>query len=1118
MKENYGGDIRQIDKHLNINNCSFKNSSAKHGGSVAFIVQNSFFSAVDDYYLANISDSQFIGCHADINIDDSIGGAFLFDSNLHQTDNNLYLNNLLFINNTAAVGPAMAIINEEAIVDIVSDDDDNFNDSIIYINNTGTVISEYDSVSTPVSLYVIAADTTQICPLCQRTMIIKGFDLFDQEYIPFSFCLEDYNKCFWLNIQLYTSHSYDNHQWMPEIQIFEQSDNFLNGSGSQNFTLTPGIYQRNVSIEIAATNPSNIEMHISSNSIDYQFSACSNHMGSFYNSLTEMYTCSKCQEKYYRLDKTYNESCMPCPLNAICAGGDELYVSRDHYPLIIGHKFNSIQCSPGSCCIDDFCPFNIQNDANTQIIMEIDYDHSICPMNRNPTSYLCSECNSGYSAIYGSSECAECARINWLYFSIIFILFGFMVCWWGKKPAAKTTLDIWELYSFRQLTFFYQIVPSIVFLYSYDVSEIETGTDSTTTTTDESSESEFIKFIQSVISFINFNLPDQWLRCMYPGMDNFDKLWIGYFIPAACVVWIILCLILTRFLNQFIRKYCQRQQSFVFYAQRSMVRLIILCYAQVVRVSFMLVSCREFPDGTHRMYYAPDRLCLEPVELMWIPILLLIVSVLFPLWALYKSRKIHLRFNKKINNAGLLAETQIISFEFNVTGKEILETRDQCLELGKELKQQIAFALKIDIQYIEISKPTNIKNGLNVETKISVKYAKDRNLYGKISKMVDSQRLLEIVKVGWNLKDTPIISNVDWYLNMSDDTWYLTFILPYKPTSYWYEEFQMFRRFVILLVIAAPIAESERLIWIRNCLFMFIILHLCIKPFKKYKTMLGFDSNYLELIVIYLLIMLSLTANYDRDEIKIFNNIITSIPLFLVIPIFLRFIYIKWFDKSKYKQDAIDIGGEKSLYQNKSDSNIYYNDSDDDNDEDEMFITVDGDKHHLEINKSPPILSPGGGMQITKSNLSSEDVLYSPLCNVDNDAEEDQINKNDSIEMQEIDNNNKFVRVKNRNNDELEGKKEENETEIKSPIRKQRQIKLNIVHSSSSKTHHYYSAPIKPDNYDPDDDDDDDNDRRDRIPDIERLSTIKSADIETDTTGNGTIGFHPMDSTQTTPL
>ena len=118
-----------------------------------------------------------------------------------------------------------------------------------------------------------------------------------------------------------------------------------------------------------------------------------------------------------------------------CEDGD-VYVNEDYWMMIKDDEtIVSGSCVSGFCCQDDECSF----------IYDVD---SLCAENRDPDSYLCSQCEDGYSESFNSEHCVECDNaIHWEY---LLIPLGMAVGMSMFILATHTDKDIEEIQRQRE--------------------------------------------------------------------------------------------------------------------------------------------------------------------------------------------------------------------------------------------------------------------------------------------------------------------------------------------------------------------------------------------------------------------------------------------------------------------------------------------------------------------------------------------------------------------------------------------------------------------------------------------------------------------------------------------
>ena len=271
-------------------------------------------------------------------------------------------------------------------------------------------------------------------------------------------------------------------------------------------------------------------------------------------------------------------------------------------------------------------------------------------------------------------------------------------------------------------------------------------------------------FIESLFNYDpNFDELD--LFCAYPGLTNFDKILLGYIVPGACALWLVLFELLNwsgccrlfhaRRGGTYLMQYTRL--IFEFYFIKAFIKFLLQVYAVITRTTFELLSCRTLGQK-QRMYYAANIECWSHLWQFFLLFIVVPICVFGPVFAWFKLYKAK---NNKIRTA-------------------------------------------------------------------------------------------------W------------WHLAT----------LGYRRRFWWYDSFQMFRRLLIIVVVALPIEELQRLILIRYLCFLYLLIHIALKPFADYKYYheIGININHLETFCLMLLCILSLMADYDQTNMLFAFSMLKMIP------------------------------------------------------------------------------------------------------------------------------------------------------------------------------------------------------------------------------------------------
>jgi len=106
----------------------------------------------------------------------------------------------------------------------------------------------------------------------------------------------------------------------------------------------------------------------------------------------------------------------------------------------------------------------------------------------------------------------------------------------------------------------------------------------------------------------------------------------------------------------------------------------------------------------------------------------------------------------------------------NVTGQCVEDASSKCRTMSYKLRKLLASILGVDYNVIEIVKPMYITGGLSMDILV---YANDTKLYnvdhGKVLKEAnESDKLQKIVQQAWQLRETPLISDIRFEVIESD--------------------------------------------------------------------------------------------------------------------------------------------------------------------------------------------------------------------------------------------------------------------------------------------------------------------------------------------------------------
>ena len=117
-----------------------------------------------------------------------------------------------------------------------------------------------------------------------------------------------------------------------------------------------------------------------------------------------------------------------------------------------------------------------------------------------------------------------------------------------------------------------------------------------------------------------------------------------------------------------------------------------------------------------------------------------------------------------------LIETQnFYSVEFDVTGVMVADRIDVCRNNVKPIQRQIEVILGLRENLVEITRPTNIQNGVRLHINVYVGYTKavDMNIEKVVNDAKDSGQLSQIIVKSWDLSGAPSLSDIKYEMHES---------------------------------------------------------------------------------------------------------------------------------------------------------------------------------------------------------------------------------------------------------------------------------------------------------------------------------------------------------------
>eukprot|EP01084_Bolivina_argentea_P192453 330373_1 len=136
-----------------------------------------------------------------------------------------------------------------------------------------------------------------------------------------------------------------------------------------------------------------------------------------YGSVKNSHQCQECPTTTYNLHENNSNECFPCSetINkAITCSDGSIFIDNNNWIHVNEDRsLLSSLCAYGYCC---------QNNKKCEYISSLK-EHTLCALNRDPNSTLCSKCITGYSQVFQATQCQKCDGIH-AFPVIIILLYG----------------------------------------------------------------------------------------------------------------------------------------------------------------------------------------------------------------------------------------------------------------------------------------------------------------------------------------------------------------------------------------------------------------------------------------------------------------------------------------------------------------------------------------------------------------------------------------------------------------------------------------------------------------------------------------------------------------------
>ena len=218
----------------------------------------------------------------------------------------------------------------------------------------------------------------------------------------------------------------------------------------------------------------------------------------------------------------------------------------------------------------EYCSFGYCDSGNYLSLNDLD---SQCFYQRSGT--LCGQCQSGYSSVFGSSECKVCSN-SWLLLTFVFAIAGIIL-----------VLKIFVL----NLTITSGTINGIIFY--ANVISINANILFTT--------DYVFRPLSVFISILNLDLGIE--TCFYNGMDEYAKVWLEFVFPLYLIAIVVVIIVMARY-STWAQRAVQSNGAPV------LATILFLSYTKLLRNAslglFYIDNITHLPSGKTELVWALD--------------------------------------------------------------------------------------------------------------------------------------------------------------------------------------------------------------------------------------------------------------------------------------------------------------------------------------------------------------------------------------------------------------------------------------------------------------------------------------------------------------------------------
>ena len=249
------------------------------------------------------------------------------------------------------------------------------------------------------------------------------------------------------------------------------------------------------------------------------------------------------------------------------------------------------------------CPFDYCHSPSKSISVNLNLAHGVDAQCQNDRmGKLCGACQSGYSAILGSSKCLPCS-MQWIALILIFAFLGM-------------TLVIFILY--LNLTVAIGSINGLMFYANTVIANREIYIPKSTT------------FLSVFISWVNLDWGIE--SCLYNGMNTYAKVWLRFLFPLYIISLVILIIIVSEHWGRFAKLLAYKNPV------ATLSTLILLSYTQLLRtiISSFSFAILKYPNGSTKIVWLLDGniefFSAKHVPLLLAAIIIVIIGLMYTLF------------------------------------------------------------------------------------------------------------------------------------------------------------------------------------------------------------------------------------------------------------------------------------------------------------------------------------------------------------------------------------------------------------------------------------------------------------------------------------------------------